>query len=207
MQASRMTEHRKSESGFGSVLDRTARLISLIFSPAVLIPGLIVLKTLTSSASRTWLWSGLLLVLGIGSPMLYIGFQVRQGVIDQFEMRDRRSRIRPLSLTLTLLILCLVIMWARAAPMDYLYLTAAGSFFLSLFLLITLAWKISGHTSAAAGFAGLIFGLWGGWTFPILLLPLFVAWSRIHLNRHSPAQTGAGLLLGSAAAFTILTFI
>jgi membrane-associated phospholipid phosphatase len=62
---------------------------------------------------------------------------------------------------------------------------------------ITLWWKISVHSAAAAGVATLIWSLIGA-TLPLLAGVVIIAWSRVRLRRHTVAQTIAGAALGFA---------
>lgn len=81
--------------------------------------------------------------------------------------------------------------------------------------LITLWWKISIHCTAVAMASW--YAVWAGsqllstlaaWLLliPALLLSLAVAWSRITLQAHTPAQTVAGLLFGLSVAALSLAF-
>jgi membrane-associated phospholipid phosphatase len=82
------------------------------------------------------------------------------------------------------------------APILLLVLTGAGIIQVLLIFLVTLRWKISGHSAAVAGVAVLALMLFGKVAvFFALTVPL-VAWSRIRLGRHSLYQTVAGALLG-----------
>jgi membrane-associated phospholipid phosphatase len=66
-----------------------------------------------------------------------------------------------------------------------------------VYMAINLYWKISLHTafvSAAATILTLLYGAVGAWTF-VLLAP--VAWARLELKAHTPAQVAAGALLAA----------
>ncbi len=67
-------------------------------------------------------------------------------------------------------------------------------------LFVTLRWKISVHTAAAAGGATLIWTLLGT-ALPFLLVVPLIAWSRVRLRHHTLPQTLAGALLGSIVFF------
>ncbi|MEO3855696.1 phosphatase PAP2 family protein [Acrocarpospora sp. B8E8] len=71
---------------------------------------------------------------------------------------------------------------------------------------ITFWWKISFHTAVAAGSVVML-----AWLLPPApvyavgaALVMVIAWSRVTLGDHTPAQTAAGVLAGGAATWTIL---
>jgi hypothetical protein len=70
-------------------------------------------------------------------------------------------------------------------------------------MLVTLWWKVSVHTAAASGTVAILVVTFG----PPLLLALpaiaLVAWSRIRLGDHTPAQTLVGAALGGLVATTV----
>jgi membrane-associated phospholipid phosphatase len=68
--------------------------------------------------------------------------------------------------------------------------------FAVLLLLITLRWKISGHSIAIASLAILVIHVMGQNFLPALLAIPLVAWARIRIRRHTLAQTIAGAALG-----------
>jgi membrane-associated phospholipid phosphatase len=74
----------------------------------------------------------------------------------------------------------------------------------ALFLLITLRWKISLHSAAASNLAvigWLTVGLNG---LALALIIPVVAWARVHLRRHTLAQTVGGALLGVVVVMTAI---
>ena len=72
-----------------------------------------------------------------------------------------------------------------------------------LLFAITLVWQISIHTATTAGLVTFaILALGGGASILTLLVPI-VAWARLHLRRHTLAQTVAGGVLGTAAFATL----
>ncbi len=71
---------------------------------------------------------------------------------------------------------------------------------LLLFGAITLRWKISGHTGVATLAIIFFTMLTQGSAWPLFGLIPVIAWSRVHLGRHTIAQTIAGTLLSLAVA-------
>jgi len=74
-------------------------------------------------------------------------------------------------------------------------------------LVATLWWKLSVHTAAASGTVAILALTFG----PVLTLSLpavaLVAWARVRLGDHTPAQTVAGGALGGLAATTVFIML
>jgi len=74
-------------------------------------------------------------------------------------------------------------------------------------LAVNFWWKLSLHTAAASGTVAILVLTSG----PALILALpaiaLVAWSRIRLVDHTPAQTVAGAALGGLVATTIFILL
>jgi hypothetical protein len=74
-------------------------------------------------------------------------------------------------------------------------------------LVVTLWWKLSVHTAAAGGTVAILALTFG----PVLTLTLpavaLVAWARVHLSDHTPAQTIAGAALGGLVATTVFILL
>lgn len=182
-----------------------AHWISQVFSPPVcyLLSILGAANLLASAAA--FAWAGLHLALTVLLPLAYLGRLVRCGLITDLEMNQRRQRIRPLLATLLLSLLSLALHWGAAAPRLLVLLAAVNVVSVLVFLGTTLHWKISAHATQAAGLVALLLFAVGEAALPFVALVPAVAWSRIHLGRHTPAQTAAGALLGGAlslAAFS-----
>jgi membrane-associated phospholipid phosphatase len=76
-------------------------------------------------------------------------------------------------------------------------IVVAGGLWLQMVLIfgITLRWKISVHSAAAAGIATLAWSL-AGTVLPLVIGVPVIAWARVRLRRHTIAQTIAGSVLG-----------
>lgn len=208
MRAEKIPPPQTSEIGLGitgsTSLITFARWISRIFSPPIMILTLIVLVSYRIGSLSGWLWSGFFVLFGIITPSLYIHHGVKRGVFKDFGLRNRESRIRPLALILTLSLVCTLVIWARSGPDELIYLAGTGVIFLAVILLITLRWKISGHTTAAACWTALMLGMLGTPALPTLGIPLLVAWSRVYLARHDQYQTIGGMFLGAGGGLLYL---
>lgn len=93
---------------------------------------------------------------------------------------------------------CNLLLWLGHAPRLLLLLMLTALIQALIFTLITLRWKISGHTAGMANLA-ILGGALVGW------MPLWVwvcRWwlgRRVYLRRHTIWQTVAGSLLGGLA--------
>ena len=173
-----------------------AHAVSNIFSPPAL--GLIgILATAGTLGTLTaWSWALFFAAAAVGLPVAYIVVQLRRGAITDFHLRIREERFKPMLVLLGCLTAAIAVMTAGSAPAA-LTLTAVWGIFLSLFLLlVTLVWKISGHSTAATAFAIFIHSLLGSAVLPVFLLIPLVGWARLRIKRHTPTQVLAGTLTG-----------
>jgi len=180
-----------------------AQMVSRLFSPPVLICAGIFLAALAIDTAAGWLWSGFYLAVALLIPVAYIAWKVRRGELTDFHMRVREQRIKPMSLSLACAVLALAILAAAKAPAVLTIFAGVGVFQVAFLLLVTLRWKISGHSTAIAGWSLFMVALFGKFALPVLLLIPLVAWARVRLNRHELAQTIAGSAAG--IAFILVT--
>lgn len=182
---------------------RVAYVVSQVASPPVLV-SLGVVLTASTLIARPWGWAALYVCIAILSPLLYLGWLVRRGQVTDLDVQLREQRSKPLIATLACSGLALLLLLLGGAPQRM--VTVAGAVWLQgiAIFLITFRWKISVHAAAAGGISTLIWLLFGT---PLLLLGLvpLVAWSRVRLRRHTPAQTIAGALLGIAIFLVLLS--
>ena len=184
--------------------DRWALVISGVFSPLTIAIAAVAIAGLAINDESVLMWISIYIALSIIPPALYIMYLVRKGTVTDFHLNVREERTQPfLLMTINTAVVFLVMLLA-GAPKLILIVVAAGALQLFCMLLITLRWKISGHCTAATGLAVLALALFGENLLPLTLLIPVIAWSRIRLNRHSLAQTVAGVFLGAITITTIL---
>jgi len=179
--------------GFGR---QAAHAISNVFSPPVF--GVVGIFA-SAAVSGTWnalLWAVLFTAIAVGIPVLYIVWQLRLGKISDFHLRIRSERFKPMIVQILSLLTAAALLWTGPAPAILLE-TALWGASISVFLLaVTLFWKISGHSTAAASFSVFMGFLFGPEVSPLLLLIPVVGWARVRIKRHTPAQVLAGTLTG-----------
>ncbi len=202
-------------------LRRCAQIFSDVFSP-LLIPtyGMVIAMTMTALSI---LPAGIRLgaTLGVAFitafiPTLFIFILIRMGKVSDTSISDRHQRTAPFLASVACYIGAAVYVSALHAPRWLMLFFAAAAAMSLISLLITHWWKISAHTGAAAGLAGVVF--WLGANHILLFHPLamisgaillvgLLASSRIILGRHTLMQVTAGALLGFFIEYgTLLLF-
>lgn len=187
--------------------DRTARVITEVLSPSVL---MVILFLAIGMALGGGFPTGLLWGLAgaffasIG-PTAIIVIGVQRGRWSDRHLTEREHRRVPLIAAFAFVVLGLALLVILRAPQDIIATEAAMLAGLVVSTPITHVWKISFHTGVAAA-VGLILTIALG---PILLLtfPVLAAigWARVHLGDHTVAQVLAGAPIGALAAG--LTFL
>lgn len=185
-----------------------AKFISSVAAPHTLAPLALLLTATTLDSRLDWLWIGFYLLFAVLVPVGYLVWLLRTGQVQDFHLRVRTDRFRPMVVTITSSGFAWLVMQLNNAP--YVLTTVALAAWIQSVLLffITLRWKISAHSAAAATLAML------GWKIATpsvalgfsALVPL-VGWARVRMRRHTLWQVIWGGVLGSgvvALAFAIV---
>ncbi len=184
-----------------------ARIVSYALSPPVVWAVLILSITFneTKSPEQAFLWvsiySGLVCLL----PVLYIAWMVQRGKIGDLLMRNREERLGPFLVLLVSSIIAWLTLRFMGAPPILPLLALISIAQTVIMVLITLVWQISMHTMTITSVAivtvavfGIVYALF---TIPLIIL---VSAARLRLNRHTPAQIFAGMLLGALTPIVAL---
>lgn len=174
-----------------------ARLISDLLCPPVVATTSIVVAAAHLATPTAWKWAALFLALAVLFPTLYVLWLLYRGKVTDFHLRVREQRIKPMILIVTMTAGAWLMLIIRQAPSLLVGVATVGLAMTIILLLITLRWKISGHTTAISGFVVLCWWLAGASVVPLVLSVPLVAWARIQLRRHTLAQTVAGVALGA----------
>ena len=183
-----------------------ANLISTVFSPPLVVFYAVILCSYSIDHSSKFLWTSFFVFLFALAPTAYIFYLMGQGRVTDFHMSVREERIRPLSVIFIYSVFSLLIYGFIGGPgalvtLGYLCLALTG-----LWILVSLYWKISGHCAAMGALGAMVFAYpHENLVFVLPPLALLVAWSRIRLGCHSPAQTLAGLALGTVVFWFFLS--
>jgi membrane-associated phospholipid phosphatase len=170
---------------------------------------MIALAAAAAEHPGAWRYASVYVVLAVVTPLVYLVWLLRHGYVSDLDVKARQERWRPLLAALGGLALSTVIFWLTEAPREMSAVCAALWLYTLLAFVITLRWKISMHSAAMAATAILIWALSGRVIVPVAAGIPIIAWARIRLNRHTPAQTVAGALLGGlimASALHILVY-
>jgi hypothetical protein len=172
--------------------------ISQVCNPPLMTALGIVLASYTLSAQGAWLWATMYGLLAVLTPALYVLWLFRQGVVTDLHLTVREERTRPLLVTLSAAFAAWIMLYSAGAPHLLTILATANVLQATIFLGITLHWKISAHSAAAAALTLLALLLIGQMALPCLLSVPLIAWARVHLHHHTPGQTVAGAALGGS---------
>jgi membrane-associated phospholipid phosphatase len=186
--------------------DRWARIVSGVLSPLSIAIAAVAVAGYAINDESALSWIALYIALSILPPTLYIMYLVRKGIVTDFHLNVRKERTKPFLIMTANTAVVFLVMLLLGAPKLILIVIATAVLQLFFMLLITLRWKISGHCTAVAGLVVLALALFGENLLPSTLLIPLVAWSRIRLKRHTPAQTVAGSFMGAVIVSTLLYF-
>lgn len=177
--------------------EHLAYRISQLGSPPIM--GLLALIFVVASLAwaTAWLWSGVYIVMAMIVPLTFLIWQVRQGRVTDLDVQLREQRKGSLLVTIAGFAIAWLAMWIGHAPPLLTAMAGMGVIQWLIIFAITLRWKISVHTTSAAGATLLILHVLGIAAAPLVITIPIIAWSRIKLHRHTPSQTIAGALLGS----------
>jgi len=180
-----------------SRLTKLAIIISRLFDPVWLIPGMLATAAGWSLFNGLrWRFVVILLLIDGLIPFLYFVHLLSTKEVSDWDTTKREQRIRLYVFTLVThsigVILALLLGKMVLAKILFLFLVLAV-----VFTLITLRWKISIHTgvsSAAVAFLTLLFGSRWLWLF---LIVAAIAWARIVMRKHTLGQVVIGAVLAA----------
>lgn len=172
---------------------RTARAISLVGHPSVLVPVAVGLASgnVTTAA---------IVVATSAIPLLLITRRkVRRGAWSDYDVSRHEQRSSLYTIAFPLMALCAFALYLNGAGPQMMRGLAAGAAMLAAGWLGNRWLKVSMHMMFDT-FAAVI----ATRAYPRLLsvavcIVLLVAWSRLHLKRHTPAEVLAGIAIGLAA--------
>lgn len=179
-----------------------AFFISRIFDPPVVMTILLTLAAFKSGLEGSDLINFLaaLYIFILGVPLLFFLWLLKTGRISDWDMKRRKERIIPLFALLGLVAVDIAII-SRFGNGFLLGLFLFFFFWLLGFFLITLFFKISGHTSIAMLASAFLF-LWFGWPAAVsFLIPPIVGWARVVGKKHTPDQVIAGAIYSTVLVY------
>lgn len=143
-------------------------------------------------------------------PLVTIAVLIRLGKVSDRAITDRSQRSVPMTIAAACYLGAGLFVGSLGAPMwlRMFFFGASAATFTAL--IITLKWKISAHTTAMGGLAGMMLWFAASGIADVNVMILFsiglllagtVATARLLLQRHNIAQVLAGLALGFCFCF------
>jgi membrane-associated phospholipid phosphatase len=189
---------------------RAARLVGEVLSPPPILAALalVVAWEAGPTPAAAFLWGGVAAVSASLLPYALILRGVRRGRLSDRNLSLREQRVRFGGVAMASLLAGLAALAAFDAPAELVALQASVAVGVACGWLVTLWWKISVHAAIAAGAAtvlSLLFGAAAGLAaWPLVAL---IAWSRVEVGDHTPAQVLAGAALGVAVNATVFPLL
>jgi membrane-associated phospholipid phosphatase len=170
--------------------------ISQLGSPPIMSLVALVFVVVSLTWSAAWLWTSVYMMAML-APLIFLIWQLRQGRVTDIDITVREQRQGSQLVTIVSCAVAWFSMWLGGAPPILTLMAGVGFVQWIIIYTITLRWKISVHTASAAGATLIILRVVGIAAAPLVISLPLIAWSRVKLRRHTPAQTIAGALLGS----------
>ena len=188
---------------------RLARLVTEALAPAPTVALLLVVVgwRSASSAAEGLRWGLLAAIFAALIPFLYILRGMRRRRLTDHHVRVRRQRAGPLAVALGSVLVGWLLLAVWGAPRDLVALVGAMACGLASAALVTLVWKISLHSAVSAGAVTILVLVLGPVSVVLAPFVALVAWARVDLGDHTPAQAVAGVGLGALVAATVFSLL
>lgn len=183
---------------------RVARLVTDLAGPGYVVIGLLLVIGGHSTGTVEGLGWGLAAAVICGAcPLGVVVLGARRGWWTDVHVSVREQRLVPFAAALAANLGGIGVLLAAHAPRELVALVLAILGGLAAGGVITIWWKISGHTAVAGAAATVLAAAYGPpFLLTFLALPV-IGWSRLALRDHTAAQVTAGALLGVLAGCAI----
>jgi membrane-associated phospholipid phosphatase len=188
---------------------RVARLVGELLSPPpiIVVLALVVAWDSSPTPGMAILWGGMAALFASVVPYAVILRGVRRGRFSDKNISVREERIRFGVAAITSLLIGLAVLAAFDAPAQMVALLASVAAGVACGWVITRWWKISAHAATAAGATTVLLLVFGTALLAAWPLVGVVAWSRVQVGDHTPAQVLAGIALGLVVNATIFSLL
>jgi membrane-associated phospholipid phosphatase len=188
---------------------RVARLVGELLSPPPILAVLALIVAWDSSPTPAMavLWGGIAAMSTSVLPYVLILRGVRRGRLSDRNISLRAQRIRFAAVAITSILAGLAVLAAFDAPAEMVALQASIAVGVACGWVITLWWKISVHAAIAAGAATVLLLVFGTALLVVWPLVAVIAWSRVQVGDHTPAQVLAGVALGVVVNATVFPLL
>jgi membrane-associated phospholipid phosphatase len=129
-------------------------------------------------------------------PVTYIFYLVATNQVTDFHLRVRKERFKPYIAMISCAGIGTLYLFFAQAPYILIAMSIFSILLVVLMAMITIKWKISGHSATVASITMVIVWMLGASTWYIFLTVPLVAWARIRIKRHTLLQTIGGATLG-----------
>lgn len=189
-----------------------AQLLSLVFQP-LFIPLYSVFLLFNTDTYITYAITpevkqfiyGVVAINAIMLPMAVFFFLLHKGLIDSLHMHTARERSLPFLTVMLFQLSTFYLFLKMPVPSLIPNLVLGGVISVAIALLVNLRWKISIHMLGMGGLVGTFIGLSVRYQVTtlhlvvvLILISGLVAYARLRLDAHTPAQVYAGFLTGIA---------
>jgi len=199
---------------------RIAQAISVIFYP-LFVPTyafavLLIMPAYFSAlmpASAKWMVIGLVFFVTCVLPTLSFLFMIKTGVVSTTYLSKREDRILPYIVSIIFFYLAYYMLKNLQVSPVYVYFMIGATMLNILVFGINFFWKISSHMASIGALTGMMVGLsyfLGTFYFSFIAVTLIVsglvAFARLKLEVHTPAQVYAGFILGFLTIISLFIF-
>jgi len=139
-------------------------------------------------------------------PMWDIKRRIRLGLVKDAHISRREDRIKPFLFSLSCAVLGLAAVYIVGAPVAIKAISWMVVLTGAAITGITAFWKVSLHAAGVSSIALVLIILYGPIAAPAALLIPVVAWARLTLKKHTPAQLAAGILVAVAIALAVFGY-
>lgn len=200
--------------------NRIAKGISFIFHPLLMPTYGFAFIFFTENYISTFISDSLkYIILGVTFlftfllPTINALILLKMGRIQSLEMNSNEERIIPYSSTALYFFALFYLFYNAEFPAIFKVVILGAAISILLTFIINFKWKISAHTIGIGGIAGaalgIIYRLQLDFQFAFMAILLFsgiVAYSRLKLKAHTPAQVYTGFVLGFFIELGLMIF-
>lgn len=158
-----------------------------------------------------------LFIIALGTiilPLCFFPLYRLFHIIQSPYMRSRQERLLPLVITAIMFSMTYSFLSRMYAPDTIRLFMLACSFSVTATLVVSYFWKISAHLIGIGGIMGLLlfFFIYKS-IYNTALLALatacsgLLAYARLYMQEHTPAQVYTGLLVGMGSVFMVMRFV
>lgn len=184
-----------------SIKKMSALAVSLILSPTLLFWVLAlasIYRTNWATVELKLFWLHVIIWINFIASLFYGLFLVYRGITLDADLHHpsvKRSRLLFIAPITIIYIIETIWLYQINVPQPVTSIFLSIALVLTIFSIVSYFWKISHHMEGITVFSFGMLALFGGVSAWVLALIPLVAWARLRLNRHTPKQILAGIIL------------